>query len=221
MSAACSHPNSSTPVSPAAIARQDARIARVGAHFTRGNRAIDNIMASLTPPVASPSCGDLLNSRGMVARSPFPNPGHGPSPTVELMTPAQLTAWYNSWAASSKAAAAAANPGAMTMPIVGGPSAGVSTRVGNGLSGYGLGDSQASSPGETAECTDPTVLPLQTVRPAGGVPSRIPPVSPVVPAAASSGLNWWEWGILALLAAVAVDAMSDDKKDHEGRKKKG
>lgn len=219
---ACSHPNSSTPMPAAAIAAQNRRIARVGAHFTRGNRSIDTIMAGLTPPVASPSCGDLKTSAGIIAGSPFPNPGGGPAPTVEIMTPTQLQAWYDSWRASAVASQAAATYGAIEMPTAGGPAPGVSASGVAGLAGFsrvrvqrrrgmsGFGDVVTYTPGAQQTCVDPIVLPVETVgRNPEGAPSQIVTPTP------APGLNGWPWGLLAILAGAVVlaAATSDDDKD--------
>lgn len=202
-SAACNHPNSATPMPQAAIDAQDVRIARTGHHFNRGNSAINAIMAALTPPVASPSCGDLQNSNGIIAGSPFPNPGGGPAPTVEIMSPAQLASWYNSWSASSAAAAAAANYGAIPMPIVGGPSAGIS-RLPRGVRPARYG--RYAAPGVQAQCTDPEVLPVDTVaRPADGAGTQ----NATAPQASS--MQTWQWLALAALAGVGLYQVSTAK----------
>jgi hypothetical protein len=131
------------------------------------------------------------------------------------MSPAQLQAWYESWAASSRASAAGATYGAIEMPIVGGPSPGVSARGVSGYSGRGrglagLGDLPASTytPGAQFECTDPVVLPVDTVdRPASGSVTRVVTVQG---AAAAAG---WPWGLIALLAgAVVLAAATSDGK---------
>src|SRR5580692_7939674 len=44
---ACTEPNSQTPMSPAAIARQDARVARMGNRFVRGNVALNTLVQTL------------------------------------------------------------------------------------------------------------------------------------------------------------------------------
>lgn len=199
-SASCNHPNSSTPMSPAAIAAQDVRVARKGHAFVRGNRAIDAIMAALTPPVASPSCGDLQNSKGLIAGSPFPNPGGGPAPTVEIMSPSQLADWYSSWSASSAAAAANANYGAIPMPIVGGPSAGIS-RLPRGMRPARWG--RWAAPGAQAQCVDPEVLPVDTVaRPGDGSGTQ----NATAPQA--STIEPWQWLAIAALAGLGIYQVS-------------
>lgn len=141
---ACNQPNSSSPMTQARITSQGLRIMRRGQAFTYGNRTLNNLMAHLTPPVARPSCGDLQSSLGLRARSPFPEPGGGPSPTVNLMSPAQMQNWYDAWAASSAAAAELASYGALFMPTVGGSSPGVSS-----------GPAAASAPGSSAAAGSP------------------------------------------------------------------
>lgn len=186
---ACSQPNSSTPLSAAANARQARHFARVARSFTRGNRALDDIMRGLTPPVASPSCGDLKTSAGLRTSSP---------------------------------ARARATYGALQMPIVGGPSAGVSAPLGNvGVSGVrrgrGMGawsgsawNPPLSTPGVAEVCADPIVLPVDTVsRPPDGSASRSPAVLPAA-AAGYTSLEWWQWGLLAVLAAATVYEVSKD-----------
>jgi len=199
----CSHPNSATPIPQTAIDAQNVRIARVGHHFNRGNAAIDAIMAALTPPVASPSCGDLQNSDGLIAGSPFPNPGGGPAPTVEIMSASQLAAWYKSWSASSAAAAAAANYGSIPMPIVGGPSAGIS-RLPRGVRPARWG--RWAPPGVSAQCQDPEVLPVATVsRPANGSGTQ----NAAAPQA--SVMQPWQWLALAALAGLGLYQVSTQR----------
>jgi hypothetical protein len=187
----------------AAIDAQNVRIWRAGRHFTRGNAAIDAIMAALTPPVASPSCGDLQTSDGLIAGSPFPNPGGGPAPTVEIMNRQQLAAWYNSWSASSAAAAKNANYGSIPMPIVGGPSAGIS-RLPRGVRPASRG--RWSAPGVAAQCQDPEVLPVDTVaRPADGSGPQNAASEP------ASAMQPWQWLALAALAGFGLYQVSTQK----------
>lgn len=205
---ACNQPNSSSPMTQGRIDAQALRIMRRGQAFTNGNRTLNNLMAHLTPPVARPSCGDLQSSRGLRAASPFPEPGGGPSPTVNLMSPAQMQNWYDAWAASSAAAAKLANYGALFMPTVGGSSPGVSS----GPAAAGAPGSPAAAGswrwslggGVGAKCTNPEVLPVDTVdRPATGSGARSSSLPPASPKPA-----WEFWATLGIVA-LGIYAISE------------
>lgn len=172
---ACNQPNSSTPMTQGRIDAQARRIMRRGQAFTYGNRTLNNLMAHMTPPVARPSAGDLQSSRGIRAGSPFPEPGGGPSPTVNLMSPAQMQNWFDTWAASSAAAAKRANYGTLFMPTVGGSSPGVSS-----------GPAAAGAPGRPAAAGSSGSSPAAGSGGAGAGPG--------VPGGAPGGFWWWPAG---------------------------
>jgi hypothetical protein len=217
---ACNQPNSGSPMTQARITAQAVRIMRRGQAFTDGNKTLNNLMAHLTPPVARPSCGDLQSSRGLRAASPFPDPGGGPSPTVNLMSPAQMQNWFDAWAASSSAAAQRANYGAIAMPTVGGSSPGVSSgpaaapgapgSSGSAGSAWPAGVPWSWSLGggvnaTRATCTNPEVLPVDTVdRP----PTTSGARSSSLPAPAAAKPAWEFWATLGLVA-LGIYAISE------------
>lgn len=73
-SKACDMPNSETPMSAAAIARQDAFVAAIGKKFTDGNQAMADVIARLTPPPPTGTCNDFTTSDSMSNITPFPWP---------------------------------------------------------------------------------------------------------------------------------------------------
>lgn len=72
--AACNLPNSETPMSADAIARQDRFVAAVGKKFTDGNDAMGGVIAMLTPPPPVGNCDDFTSSLSMSNITPFPWP---------------------------------------------------------------------------------------------------------------------------------------------------
>jgi hypothetical protein len=185
--AACTFPNSSTPMSKARIARQDAHVARVGARFIRGNAALDSLVTRLggtgigpvpgadpQPGAAdfrnSPSCATGVTSGGqyggrLLAVSVPPPPSFG-----------------GKWLPVSPLAMGA-HPGAASGNVV-------------APGGAGIADAspRAPSPAGVA-CIYPVVKPLQTVFPAvapvrspGPVVATVAPMTaaPIAPAVAVS-----------------------------------
>lgn len=82
---ACDEPNSETPMSQTRIDAQNTRVARVGKRFTDGNATMAALVNALTPPTATGTCDDFLDSNSMFAAqamaAPLP-PGAIPAGTM-------------------------------------------------------------------------------------------------------------------------------------------
>lgn len=76
---ACDLPNSASPITARQIADQNARVERIGRHFTSGNDDMAEIVRALTPPAPVGDCGAFTSSLSMVNLSPFPFPAPGPA----------------------------------------------------------------------------------------------------------------------------------------------
>jgi hypothetical protein len=181
---ACTFPNSTTPMSKARIARQDARVARVGHSFFRGNAALDSLVTMLggtgIGPVPGanpqPAAADFRNSPGCstgVTPITAGNPYGGRLPAFSAPPP---PAFGGKWLPVSPLAMGA-NPGAASGEIVA-PG-----------SGPGVGSAPPASPAGVA-CVYPEVKPLQTVFPAKAAvhaPNGVATVAPMsAPAPARS-----------------------------------
>jgi hypothetical protein len=190
--AACTFPNSSTPMSKARIARQDANVARVGHNFFRGNAALDSLVTRLggagIGPVPGanpqPAAADFRNSPGCGTGV---TPGGGPFGMYGGRLPAFSVppppAFGGQWLPVSPLAMGA-NPGAASGKVV---APGGATGPGAATIGR-VATPPPPSPAGVA-CVYPEVKPLQTVFPVAapvrsspGTVATVAPVSPAAPA---------------------------------------
>lgn len=196
---ACSMPNSATPLTLAQLTAGVWKTDAIGRRFTHGNAVMNALMASLTPPVASPSCGDLQSSAGMFAGSPFPEPGGGPSAGVDQLSPDGAAAYLATVQAATTAALANASYGALPLPNIGGVP---------GVSALGIGPGAGvpgsrNRDGSIVPCAVPRVYPMDA-----GYPSiqsqgiQTAPGSPAVDTIPTA-LKWL-LGAALVVAAVEV-----------------
>lgn len=218
---ACTERNSSTPMNPAAITAQDARCARVGNHFSKGNSALDTLIvtlggAGIGPGVPgtnyrgaaadfrnAPSCDSPILGNGSLYGGRVATPGAGASPGFGGGgVPVSLGGAVVAASAVPVAASAPSAPTSLlsllTSPAAArGPAAAASSAPGPwswSHSGYGP---RRYDYNERA-CASPEILPLMTVFP---IPARGVLVSEAT-GSGDHGVNWW--GLLVVGAGAAA-----------------
>ncbi len=181
-------PNSETPMSAAAIARQDRFVAAIGKKFTDGNAAMARDVAMLTPPVPVGTCDDFTNSRSMSNLTPFPWPVPG---ALDAQQPA-----------AGPGPGASAVPPAVVASGLGDLSPGWKWMRPGGGSTYPWGPAQLSA--------SQLVPPWACSAPgAAGAPGG---------SAAALAAPSWPWGTIAAVAlVVALLATSGDEKKTKGQ----